>query len=267
MRAPSVWPIGTSVPGERVSGGSNLLCRFGRLRRRRRAFRFCWILTLLLLFTGCIHIPISSETVIRDELQTIPFLEQGEVLLVSGENAAVSERAFLKDYVTAGCQNAFQGDTIGELIKSILKANPQPGRFAVRHVKALEKEEGAEPTPIEGDSILGQLKLSRDRILKDRLRYVVHVKEGLSVSAHVPLYLPPFGVASCGNRAILEAELWDLPTERSLGSLTVTAEAEFTVVAYMLHLVLSPDTQRDATERLARIIIEKLTGMKSLEAD
>ena len=82
----------------------------------------------------------------------------------------------------------------------------------------------------------------------------------------VPLYVSPFGVASCSNRTVLEARVWDLPAERFLGSFTVTAEGEYTVVAYMLHMVVSPDTQKDAMEKLARQIVTRLAGLTPLES-
>ena len=111
-----------------------------------------------------------------------------------------------------------------------------------------------------------RLDLSQDKFVsRDRPRYAVHVKEKFEAIVHVPLYVSPFGVASCSNKTVLEARVWDLPAERFLGSFTVTAEGEFTVVAYMLHMVVSPDTQKDAMERFAREIVVRLTGLKPLE--
>ena len=105
----------------------------------------------------------------------------------------------------------------------------------------------------------------RDRAFADRLRYGVHVKESFEAAVHVPLYASPFGVASCSNKTVLEAGVWDLPAERFLGSFTVTAEGEYTVAAYILHLVVFPDTQKDAMEKLAREIVTRLAGLKPPE--
>jgi len=232
---------------------------------QKRVCRYGWILALLTLFSGCVHVPMSSETIITDKLRAIPSVEPGDVLLVYGENAAVPEQSIIGSYLTAYCLAAFHGNTVGELIKTILKVNPQPGRFAVRHLKELEREGDADSTSTEGNSILSRLNLSKARVLKDRLRYAVHVREEFGVTVHVPLYFSPFGVASCGNRTVLEAHIWELPTEKFLGSLSVSAKGEFTVVAYLLHFVVSRDTQKDATWKLARAIVERLTGLKPLE--
>jgi len=102
-------------------------------------------------------------------------------------------------------------------------------------------------------------------VSRDHLRYAVHVKERFGATVHAPLYVSPFGVASCSNKTVLEASVWDLPGERFLGSFTVTAEGEYTVVAYILHLVVFPDTQKDAMEKLAREIVSRLAGLKPLE--
>jgi hypothetical protein len=234
-------------------------------KRRMNETKCGWILTLLVLFAGCIHVPVSSDIVINDKLQTAPPLEPGDVLLVYGENAAPPEQNAAVTYFTAGCQGAFHGNTLGELVKTILKVNPQPGRFAVRYVKEAQKENAADRTETRSDSILGRLDLSKDFVSRDRLRYAVHVKENFEAIVHMPLYVSPFGVASCSNRTVLEARVWDLPAERFLGSFTVMAAGEFTVVAYMLHLVVSPDTQKDAMERFAREIVVRLAGLKPLD--
>jgi hypothetical protein len=224
-----------------------------------------WILAFLSLCIGCIHVPVSSNIVVNDKLQEAPPLEPGDVLLVYGENAAPPEQNAAVTYFTAGCQGAFHGNTLGELAKTILKANPQPGRFAVRYAKELRKESGAD-RPMAGNTELPAFPdLAQDGTAADRLRYAVHVKESFEAAVHVPLYVSPFGVASCSNKTVLEARVWDLPAEKFLGSFTVTAEGEFTVVAYMLHMVLSPDTQKDAMEKLAQEIVARLTGLKPLE--
>ncbi len=43
------------------------------------------------------------------------------------------------------------------------------------------------------------------------------------------------------------------------------AGGEYTVAAYVFHVIVSPDTQRDAAERLAREIVARLAGLKPLE--
>ncbi len=223
-----------------------------------------WIL-LLTLLSGCIHVPMSSETTIHDPLQSIQPIEQGESVVVYGENAPVPKQSTLGSYFTANCAATSQGNTIGELIRSILKLNPQPGRFAVRHLKDLETEKDPDCLPISGDSILCMLNLPKLRVAADRLRYAIHVKETFEAKIHVPLYAPPFGVASCSNKTVLEATVWELSTEKCLGSFSVSAEGEYTVMAYLLHIVVTRDTQKDATQRLAREIVERLTGLKPLE--
>ena len=231
---------------------------------QRRVCRYGWMLALLILFSGCVHVPMSSESTIHDALQTIQPVEQGEVLVVYGENAPVQKQSMAGSYFTADCAATSQKDTIGELIKSILRMNPQPGRFAVRHLKDLETEKDPDCPISGGDSILCRLNLSKAQAVSDRLRYAIHVKENFEAKIHLPLYASPFGVASCSNKTVLEATIWELTTEKCLGSFAVSAEGEYTVLAYMLHIVVFRDTQKDATERLAREIAERLTGLKPL---
>ncbi len=224
-----------------------------------------WMLVLLTLFAGCVHVPVSSDIVVNDRLEALSPLEPGDLVVVYGENAAPPEQNAAVTYFTAGCQSAFHGNTLGELAKTILKVNPQPGRFAVRYAKKLQKEEGAGPSAEGPGSVPALPDLSQDKFSAGRPRYAVHVREQFEANVHVPLYVSPFGVASCSNKTVLEARVWDLPAERFLGSFTVTAEGEFTVVAYMLHMVVSPDTQKDAMEKLAREIVARLTGLNPLE--
>ena len=229
---------------------------------QRRQLWYGWFLVAL-TFSGCIHVPMSSEIIVNDKLRMIQPMERGDVLVVYGENATVPERS-IPDYFTASCLASFHGNTIGNLIKTILKMNPQPGRFAVKHLNDLEKDEGSGCAAIDG-SILCRLNLSKTKALLDHLRFVIRIKEKFEADVHLPLYVPPFGVASCSNKTVLEANVWELPKEEFIGSLTVSAEGEFTVLAYMLHLVVSRDTQEDATNRLAREIIERFVGLKPLE--
>jgi len=224
-----------------------------------------WMLVLLMLFAGCIHVPVSSDIVVNDRLEAVSPLEPGDAVVVYGENAAPPGQNAAAAYFTAGCQGAFHGNTLGELAKTILKVNPQPGRFAVRYAKKLQKEEGAGPSAEGPGSVPALPDLSQDKFSAGRPRYAIHVREQFEANVHVPLYVSPFGVASCSNKTVLEARVWDLPAERFLGSFMVTAEGEYTVVAYMLHMVVSPDTQKDAMEKLAQEIVARLTGLKPLE--
>lgn len=229
--------------------------------------RICCGLTLVLLtlFAGCVHVPVSSDIVVNDRLEAVSPLEPGDVVVVYGENAAPPGQNAAAAYFTAGCQGAFHGNTLGELAKTILKVNPQPGRFAVRYAKKLQKEEGPGPSAEGPGSVPALPDLSRDKFSAGRPRYAVHVREQFEASVHVPLYVSPFGVASCSNKTVLEARVLDLPAERYLGSLSVTAEGEYTVAAYLFHVVVSPDTQKDAMEKLAQEIVARLTGLNPLE--
>ncbi len=232
--------------------------------RENQMTRYTWILFLLLISAGCVHVPVSSNIAVDDRLPAASPLEPGDVLLVSGQNADPPDRNAAVDYFTAGCQGAFHVNTIGELVKTILKINPQPGRFAVRHVMEA-KNTASDGATTGANSILGRLDLTREMVSRDHLRYAVHVKESFEVGIHAPLYVSPFGVASCSNKTVLEAGVWDLPDERFLGSFTVTAEGEYTVTAYLFHVIVFPDTQQDAAERLAREIVARLAGLKPLE--
>jgi hypothetical protein len=242
------------------------MAKTGMRKKRDNRIRCGWVLVLLALFAGCVHVPVSSDIVVDDRLGAVPPLEPGDVMVVYGENAAPPEQNAAVTYFTAGCRGAFHGNTLGELAKTILKVNPQPGRFAVRYTKDLRKESGADPSTAGSGAMPRFPNHPQDRDSADRLRYAVHVKESFEAAVHVPLYVSPFGVASCSNRTVLEARVWDLPAERFLGSFTVTAEGEYTVVAYMLHMVVSPDTQKDAMEKLARQIVTRLAGLKPLES-
>ena len=43
------------------------------------------------------------------------------------------------------------------------------------------------------------------------------------------------------------------------------AGGEYTVAAYVFHVIVSPDTQRDAAERLAREVVARLAGLQPLK--
>ena len=244
---------------------SSRMAETGMQKKPGNWIRCAWMLVLLILFAGCVHVPVSSDIVVNDRLEAVSPLEPGDAVVVYGENAAPPGQNAAAAYFTAGCQGAFHGNTLGELAKTILKVNPQPGRFAVRYAKKLQKEEGAGPSAEGPGSVPALPDLSQDKFSAGRPRYAIHVREQFEANVHVPLYVSPFGVASCSNKTVLEARVWDLTAERFLGSFTVTAEGEFTVVAYMLHMVVSPDTQKDAMEKLAQEIVARLTGLKPLK--
>lgn len=228
------------------------------MKSTRKSGRPGWCLALLILFAGCVHVPVSSDIVVADNLQATAPLEPGDVLLVYGENAAPPEKNAAVTYFTAGCQEGFHRNTVGGLARLILKANPQPGRFAVRVVKGPQEDAGTGTMPAFPD-------FRQDAASAERLRYAVHVKERFEASVHMPLYVSPFGVASCSNKTVLEARVWDLPTQKPLGSFSVTAEGEYTVAAWVFHVIVSPDTQRDAAERLAREVVARLAGLQPLK--
>jgi hypothetical protein len=186
-------------------------------------------------------------------------------MLIFGENAVPPDRNAAVDYFTAGCQGAFHRNTVGELAKTILKVNPQPGCFTVRYVKETKKGPAPDRAEARPDSILARLDLTKEVVSRDHLRYALHVKESFEASIHAPLYVSPFGVASCSNKTVLEAGVWNLPDERFLGSFTVTAEGEYTVAAYIFHVIVFPDTQKDALEKLAQEIVVRLAGLQPLE--
>jgi hypothetical protein len=184
---------------------------------------------------------------------------------VYGENAVPPEQNAAVTYFTAGCQGSFHRNTIGGLARLILKANPQPGRFAVRVVKGPQNEAGIGRPAAEAGTPPALPDFRQDAAPAERLRYAVHVKENFEAAVHMPLYVSPFGVASCSNKTVLEARVWDLPAQKPLGSFSVTAEGEYTVAAWVLHVIVAPDTQQDAAERLAQEIVSRLAGLKPLE--
>jgi hypothetical protein len=230
-----------------------------------------YVLVFLTLVSGCIHIPVPSRSTIEDKLQAMNPIEEGDVVVVDGTYTSTgtgqSFAESVTDYFTYGCRQTLgNGNTKSNLIGAILKVNPRPGKFVVKDLVEVEKE-GDPDCTAGSDSILCRLNLSKNRISIDHLRYAIYVKENFETKVHVPLYAPPFGIASCGHRTVLEADVWELPTEKFVGSFTVAAAGEFAVAAYMAHLAFYSNTQKDATERLAREIVEKLTGLKLLEAD
>lgn len=235
------------------------------MKSSRKTGRPGWCLALLILFAGCVHVPVSSDIVVADNLQAAAPLEPGDVLLVYGQNATPPEPNAAVTYFTAGCQGGFHRNTVGGLARLILKANPQPGRFAVRVVKGPQEEAGTGRPEAEAGTMPAFPDFRQDVAPAERLRYAVHVKESFEAAVHIPLYAPPFGVASCSNKTVLEARVWDLPARKPIGSFSVTAEGKYTAAGYILTVIVSPDTQWDAAERLAREIVARLAGLQPLE--
>jgi hypothetical protein len=231
---------------------------------------FAFVAALLTLLTGCVNVHFDSNTTVDDKLLSLQTLQPGDVLVVYGENAPPREEA-ISDYFSAFCLQAYgKRDIIAYLIATILRLNPQPGRFSVKHLAevygGLATASDDDSDCVEG-SILCKLGLSKAKVLTDHLHYAIHVREVFQPKIHVPLYAFPAGIASCGHKTILEADVWELPTDRYIGSFSVSAEGELTVVAYFYHLIIECDTQKDAAEKLAHEIIERFTGLKPLEVD
>ena len=88
------------------------------------------------------------------------------------------------------------------------------------------------------------------------------MKEDFEATTHLPLYAAPFGAATCGNKTVLNADIWDLSTEKLIGSLTVTAKGEYVAVGYLVTVIVFPETQKDATKELAGKIIGLLDGLE-----
>ena len=222
------------------------------------------ILVLLMLFAGCAGVPVSSDIVVNDKLHAAPPLKPNDVLLIFGENAVPQKFEGAMDYFTLGCLGEFHKDTLGELVETIQKVSPsQPDHFSVRYVKEEKKNATTDHTKESFESILFRLDITRDVVSRDHLRYAIHVKESFETTVHVPLLAIPIGVASCGNKTVLEASVWDLQTEVRIGSLSVSADGEYSAVAYLAIVWFFPDTQKDAMDRLAREIVAKLYAVEA----
>lgn len=238
----------------------------------QKAVWFALVASLLTLLSSCVSIPLtlSSNTAVDDKLQSLEPLQPGDVVVVYGENAPPRKQAFT-DYFSALCLQLYGNrDTIAHLIATISEINPQPGRFVVKSLHDVKEnlataiEDG--PDCAEGP-VLCKLGLSKAKVLSNHLRYAIYVREEFQPKLHVPLYMMPIGIASCSHKTVLEADVWELRTDRHVGSSTVSAEGELTVAAYFLHLSVERDTQNDAVKKLAREIVERLAGFKPLEVD
>jgi hypothetical protein len=223
-----------------------------------RSHYWCIIVILALpLFFGCIPLPAPSTETINDELSLAKPIEEGETILIYGNNAP-RPHYFGEPYFTMGCMLDYQGDTVGQLTNNMLKLNPVPGRFAI---KTLGELQGTEPTLRFSEPILTDLKISESMATQERLRYVIFVNEKIDNTLHIPIYLIPFGISACSNETVLKATIWDVPSGNLIGTITTSSKGEFTGLAYMLHIVFMPQTQSEACLLLTQEILKKLTGL------
>lgn len=225
------------------------------------AYQRC-VIVLLPFIYGCIPISVPSVLEVDDKLLITQPLEKGDTILLYGDNA-VQPDLFAAPELTMGCMLEFHRDTVRELGHKILMINPDPGRFAIRRLSDLAPER---PLNLPGgEPILRRWGISETKATDDRLRYVVYLKERVETTVYIPLYIIPFGVAACGVETILEASIWEWPSEKVAGTLTISAKGNFVGLAFVIHLVVFHETQKDATRKLAALLVEKLTGLKPVE--
>jgi len=169
-----------------------------------------WFILVILhlpLISGCIHLPSPTTQTINDKLSIPMPIEKGETILIYGKNAR-KPVYFGEPYFSMGCID-FRGDTLEQLTKYMLLLNPAPGQFSIKTLRELQD---GEPSIDLNEPILTGLNISDSKALQERLRYVIYVNEKVDTTLHVPLYIVPFGVASCGNEAVLEATIWEVPS-------------------------------------------------------
>jgi len=217
-----------------------------------------WIIVFTTIISGCAMISVPSHLNVDNKLTIAQPLGKGETIVVDGVNADPPEPTD-NLYFIFQCRNfAFQQrDTITRLTDSIRDGNPA--------ILATEgsREELKSMVGVELPQPGLDLKLSdifTARALENHVRYLLFVNEKVETTIHVPLYFIPAGVAACGHKTILEAGVWEIPSGKFIGTLTASAESEFVVLAWMFHLVLIPETQASAVQKLAQEIMEKLTG-------
>lgn len=219
-----------------------------------------WLLGLLaMLLNGCVVLPAPSTLSIEDNLKTVTPLQEGDAIVFKGHNSPVPATVnfVLNPYLTMGCMSGYESNTEHQLGQYLLQRNPRPGWMTVRPASDFPKTSAH--FEARTDSLPGR-GLSSDTITINRLRYFLRVEETVATSIHVPLYVIPFGLAACGNRTRLVARLWELPSGKFLGTLTVTSRGEFLGLAYMAHLIFDPGTQKEASKTLAKIIAQKLVA-------
>ena len=232
------------------------------------AYQRCAIVLLPFIY-GCIPIYVPSVLEVDDKLLITQPQEKGDTIQLFGDNAA-QPHLFGKPYFTMGCIMEFYRDTVGELKQKILMINPDPGRFAIRGSDELDFEalhKDALHNLAGGERILKRLGISETKAFDEHLRYVVYVKERLETTVYIPLYAIPIGVASCGVETVLEASISEWPSEKVAGTLIISAKGIFVGLAFGIHLLIFPETQEDATRKLAELLVEKLTGLKPVEME
>ena len=222
-----------------------------------------WIIVFTTIISGCAVISVPSHLSVDNKFPIAQPLGKGEAIVVYGVNADPPEPTD-NFYFIFQCRNfAFQGskwnkwDTIARLTDSIRDGNPAilATKGSIEELKSMVDVELPQPGL--------DLKLSdifAAKVLENHVRYLLFVNEKVETTIHVPLYFIPAGVAACGHKTTLEAGIWEMPSGRFIGTLTASAESEFVVLAWMFHLVLIPETQASAVQKLAQEIMEKLTG-------
>jgi hypothetical protein len=213
------------------------------------------------MVSGCIPLPAPSSETVKDELSLPGTIQKGEAILIYGKNAP-RPHYFGEPYFSMGCMLDYQGDTVGQLTIYMLKLNPVPGQFAI---KTLDELQGAAPNLVFNDPVLTELNISEPMASQERLRYIIIVHETIDNTLHIPLYLIPFGISACSNEAVIEATIWEVPSGKNIGTITSSSKGEFTGLAYMLHIVLMPQTQSEAVQLLSRELLKKLTGVAPAE--
>lgn len=216
------------------------------------------ILTCIALaaIPGCIVLPAPSTESIDDRTTQFRPLENGEKVFIYGFNGT-PPTYWGEPYFSMGCINYYTNGTDEVFTRLILKLNPVPGQFAL--IEATELGGDGAMVALSGPSP-PEIDISVKTAEKERLRYVILLRETLDTSLHIPLYVIPFGIATCNNKSVLEASIWEVPSGDSLGSVSVTSTGEFIGLAWIFHILFDPETQRKATMMLAEDVLKKLTG-------
>jgi hypothetical protein len=219
---------------------------------------FIFILAGIALTTisGCVVLPAPSTEHLDDQAKMFRTLEPGEKILIYGFNG-ILPTYWGEPYFSMGCMNYYTNRTDKVFTRLILKLNPVPGQFAL--IEATELGGDGAMVAFSGPSP-PVFDISVKTAEKERLRYVILLRETLDTSLHIPLYVIPFGISMCGNKSVLEASIWEVPSGESLGSVSVTSTGEFTGLAWIFHVLFDPETQRKATAMLATDLLKRLTG-------
>lgn len=215
------------------------------------------IIVLTTIIFGCAMIPVPSHSRVDNQLPIARPLDKGDTIVVYGIDADLPKSAD-HPYLIFNCKSLpFNSNTITRLTDSI--PNGKPTILATKGLsEEMESMLGGELPHIGLDLKLSDIFTAK--VAENHVRYLLFVKEKVEATIHVPLYFIPVGVAACGNKTILEAGVWEMPSGKFIGTLTASAESEFVVLAWFFHLVFVPDTQASAVQKLAQEIIEKVTG-------